>query len=136
VAPVTRIGPGVYRVESDGRQHVVYVAGRQGELWAFWNGEVFHDRHDRHDAGHDAGPERVEHDQAHTPQALSSPMPATVVKVFVVPGAAVTRGDTLIALEAMKMEMPIRADRNGVVKAIHCREGELVQSGQTLVELE
>ena len=44
--------------------------------------------------------------------------------------------DVLIALEAMKMELPIRAPRDGVVKAVHCQPGELVQPGQVLLDLE
>ena len=67
---------------------------------------------------------------------LGPPMPATVVRIAVKPGDAVRAGDVLIALEAMKMELPIRAPRDGVVTAIHCRQGELVQPGTTLIELE
>ena len=67
--------------------------------------------------------------------ALSPPMPATVVRILVQTGARVAAGDVLIALEAMKMELGIRAPHDGVVKAIHCREGDLVQPGAALVEL-
>jgi len=41
-----------------------------------------------------------------------------------------------VLLEAMKMELPIRAPREGRVKALHCRPGELVQPGTALVDLE
>jgi biotin carboxyl carrier protein len=67
--------------------------------------------------------------------ALSAPMPATVVRILVAPGATVANGDLLIALEAMKMELGIRAPHDGVVAAIRCREGELVQPGVPLVEM-
>ena len=67
--------------------------------------------------------------------ALSPPMSATVVRILVKPGATVAAGDVLIALEAMKMELGIRAPRAGTVTAIHCREGELVQPGTPLVTL-
>ena len=50
--------------------------------------------------------------------------------------AAVSEGDTLIVLEAMKMELPIKAPRGGVVKAVHCAKGDLVQPGVNLLELE
>jgi 3-methylcrotonyl-CoA carboxylase alpha subunit len=63
-------------------------------------------------------------------------MPATVVKVLVAPGQAVRHGDTLVVLEAMKMELPIRAPGDATVKAVNCREGELVQPDRALVELE
>lgn len=68
--------------------------------------------------------------------ALTSPMPATVRKIAVAPGATVKKGDTLLVLEAMKMELPVRAPSDGVVQSISCREGELVQAGVTLVEME
>lgn len=69
-------------------------------------------------------------------EGLAAPMPATVIKLLVEPGAQVQRGDVLLLLEAMKMELPIRAPRDGRVKALHCRAGELVQPGTPLVDLE
>jgi 3-methylcrotonyl-CoA carboxylase alpha subunit len=68
--------------------------------------------------------------------ALSAPMPATVIAVNVEPGQAVLRGDVLITLEAMKMELAINAPRDGRVRRVACRAGELVQPGAPLVELE
>lgn len=68
--------------------------------------------------------------------SLTAPMPATVIRVNVIPGAAVKKGDTLIVLEAMKMELPIRAPADGTVASITCTEGQLVQPGVPLVELE
>ncbi len=65
-----------------------------------------------------------------------SPMPATVVAIHAAAGQAVTEGDTLILLEAMKMELPIKAPRSAVVKAVHCAQGELVQPGVNLIEFE
>jgi biotin carboxyl carrier protein len=68
--------------------------------------------------------------------ALRPPMSATVVRIHVAVGATVAEGDPLVVLEAMKMELPIRAPRAGVVTAIHCREGELVTPTTVLVDLE
>jgi len=68
--------------------------------------------------------------------AFTPPMSATVVRIAVKPGDAVKDGDVLIALEAMKMELPIRAPRDGVVRAVNCKQGELVQPGDVLLELE
>lgn len=67
---------------------------------------------------------------------VMSPMPATVVAIKTAAGETVNAGDTVIVLEAMKMELPIKAPRSGTVKAIHCAKGELVQPGITLIELE
>ena len=63
-------------------------------------------------------------------------MPATVTAVIVEPGATVTAGDTLIRLEAMKMELAIRAPADGRITAVHCNIGDLVQPGRPLVVLE
>ena len=68
--------------------------------------------------------------------SLSAPMPATVVRVNTQVGASVKRGDTLLVLEAMKMELPVRATADGKVTAVHCRVGELVQPGSPLVEID
>jgi len=67
---------------------------------------------------------------------LAAPMPATVIRILVEAGQTVARGDTLVLLEAMKMEMPIKAPRDGRVAAIRCQPGELVQPGSPLIELE
>ena len=67
--------------------------------------------------------------------ALRPPMSATVTRIAVKPGDAVKAGDLVIALEAMKMELPIRAPHDGVIKAVHCREGDLVQPGQQLIDM-
>jgi biotin carboxyl carrier protein len=62
-------------------------------------------------------------------------MPATVLKVLVAVGARVKKGETLVILEAMKMELPLRASVDATVTAVGCREGELVQPETVLVEL-
>jgi acetyl/propionyl-CoA carboxylase alpha subunit len=68
--------------------------------------------------------------------SLTAPMPATVIEIKVAPGDAVKQGDILIVLEAMKMELPVRAPGDGRVKAIHCRPGDLVQPETALIDLE
>jgi biotin carboxyl carrier protein len=67
---------------------------------------------------------------------LESPMPGVVTRVMVEAGEEVTRGQPLLALEAMKMEHVIRAPRDGRVKRIAVRPGEMVSNGVPLVELE
>jgi biotin carboxyl carrier protein len=126
---VVRIGDGVYRVEIDGRAEVVFVAGPPTNRWAFWNGLMF--RGSRTDQT-SAARLRARRD-AH--QELSAPMPATVLKVLVTPGTQVKKGETLVILEAMKMELPLRAPADATVSAVRCREGELVQPEAILVEL-
>jgi biotin carboxyl carrier protein len=127
-ATITPIGKGMYRVEENGRAELVYAAGPPGDRWAFWNGNVFHRPAGRREA------DRRRHVETH--QALTAPMPATVLKISVEPGQTVRKGDTLLVLEAMKMELPVRAAADGIVRAVLCREGELVQAGAALAELE
>ncbi len=67
---------------------------------------------------------------------LKSPMPGKIFKVLKKIGDKVEKGETILILEAMKMEHSIRADVNGVIKKISFKEGELVQGGVILVELE
>ncbi len=126
---VTRIGDGVYRVEDHGRADIVYVAGTAEDRWAFWNGRVFR-------GGRVAAPRAARRSgSADTAQALTAPMPATVISIRVQPGTAVKKGDTVVILEAMKMELPIRSPADATGTAVHCREGELVQPDAVLVEL-
>jgi acetyl-CoA carboxylase biotin carboxylase subunit len=69
-------------------------------------------------------------------EPLVAPMPATVARIQATVGQQVSRGETLLILEAMKMELPVRAPSDGRVTAIHCREGELVQPGLALIEMD
>jgi 3-methylcrotonyl-CoA carboxylase alpha subunit len=84
----------------------------------------------------EAGQSRAPRRKSPHAGAMAAPMPATVVKILVEPGQKVAEGTTVLVLEAMKMELPIRAPRAGVVKAVGCTQGELVQPGVTLIELE
>jgi biotin carboxyl carrier protein len=112
----------------------VCIAGSPGDRWAFWHGHVFHDA--QRASNVDAGSAAARARRAHSAHALTAPMPATVIKVLVTPGSTVKKGDTVILLEAMKMELPLRAPADATVRAVHCREGELVQPDATLIELE
>lgn len=67
---------------------------------------------------------------------LTSPMPGKIFKIIKEVGAAVSKGETILILEAMKMEHSIRADKDGKVKTIMFKTGELVQGGVTLAEVE
>jgi biotin carboxyl carrier protein len=125
---ITRIANGEYLVEVDGRLERVYVARAAHDRWAFWNGHVYRDRVT-------APPARVRRDRHAGTQAISAPMPATVLKVLVNEGQSVKKGDTLVVLEAMKMELPIRATGDAVVTAVRCAQGDLVQADVTLIEL-
>ena len=68
--------------------------------------------------------------------SVKAPMPGLVLEVSVAPGQAVQKGDTLLILEAMKMENVIKAAGEGVVKAIPAVKGQAVEKGQVLIEFE
>ncbi len=68
--------------------------------------------------------------------ALASPMPGTVAAVNVHEGESVAAGDTLIVVEAMKMEHGIVAPTAGTVSAVHAAVGDTVEADEPLVEIE
>lgn len=68
--------------------------------------------------------------------AIRAPMPGKVIKVNVSEGQEVRKNQSLLIVEAMKMENEIRSAVEGIVKKIHVAAGELVDSEKTLVELE
>jgi acetyl/propionyl-CoA carboxylase alpha subunit len=129
-ASVNRIAPGVLRVAVDGRLHTVYVAGPPDDRWVFWDGRVFRpgnrlgEQTSLRQAGV-AGPTLI----------VAAPMPATVISILARPERRVGKNETLVVLEAMKMELPLRAAADAIVEAVHCREGELVGAGQALVTM-
>jgi 3-methylcrotonyl-CoA carboxylase alpha subunit len=63
-------------------------------------------------------------------------MPGRVVALLVAPGAAVTKGQPMMVIEAMKMEHTIAAPRDGVVAVINFAAGEAVEEGAELIALE
>ena len=139
---VTRIADGTYRVEHEGRNDIMYVAGPMADRWIFWKGHVFRGEWGGPDkvrpgsaslAGPDnvggAGPDKAR------PTSVIAPMPARVIRILVQPGSAARKGETLLVLEAMKMELPVRAPADAIVTAVHCREGDLVQADAVLIDL-
>lgn len=68
--------------------------------------------------------------------SVKCPLPGTVLSVKVAVGDTITKGQTLVILEAMKMENNIDADRGGVVKQILVQQGATVMEGDTLLVIE
>ena len=68
-------------------------------------------------------------------QTIVSPMPGTILRLEVSIGDTITKGDTLMILEAMKMENEILAPSDGVVKQLNVSQGSSVNSGDILAVL-
>lgn len=67
---------------------------------------------------------------------LFTQMPGKVVKIMSKVGDKVEKGQTLIILEAMKMENEIKSGTSGVVKAIHVKAGDALENGVLMMEVE
>lgn len=65
---------------------------------------------------------------------LMAEMPGQVLEVLVTPGETVVAGQTLVLLEAMKMELRVTAPAAGRVHRVHCTVGQVVERGQVLIE--
>ena len=67
--------------------------------------------------------------------SLEAPMPGRILGVRTAVGATVRKGDTLVLVEAMKMEHAVRAPKDGTVTRILVTEGQMVGLGDVLVEM-
>lgn len=67
---------------------------------------------------------------------LTAPMPGLVRTVSVGVGDVVHKGQTLLTIEAMKMEIRIQAPKNGNVKMLHVKQGQTVEREQILIEVQ
>jgi glutaconyl-CoA decarboxylase len=67
---------------------------------------------------------------------MKSPLPGKILKVFAAPGKAFKRGDTLLVIEAMKMENEILAPRDCVVGEVHVEVSQSVKTGEPLLRME
>jgi len=68
--------------------------------------------------------------------AVIAPLPGTITNIMVKAGQSVKSGDTLVTMEAMKMENAIKAERDCTVKAVLVSQGQSVLQGDALVDVE
>jgi biotin carboxyl carrier protein len=129
VADVQALGGGWFVLTDGDKRWRVAVAADGKATWVFVDGQVA--RIDTPEAAPSRGRPKGRGDGG-----VMAPMPATVIALNVTPGQPVNEGDTLIVLEAMKMELPIKSPRSGTIKAVHCAKGDLVQPGVSLLEIE
>ena len=129
VARAGRTADGTWRlslVDPAGAAHDVEAIADGGDVWTAIDGVV-------RVVAAPAGPRR--RGRAAAAHGLEAPMPATVTRIVAPVGQRVTAGDVLVLLEAMKMELAIRAPHDGTVARIACEAGAIVQPGVPLVEL-
>lgn len=127
---VLAAAPGEVDFRLDGRRRRAWVARNRDSFHVFLDGRVITLRLGGDEAsggGDDSGPGG--------PRVLA-PMPGKVAAVMVEAGAEVERGDTLLLLEAMKMETGVGAPVSGRVSAVHAVAGQTVAMGELLVEIE
>ena len=130
------MGNGVYRLTDDANQRLAYAAGPPQARWVFLEGRVYIIDVSRRGPVASGAAMTRRGPSPDDEMALASPMPATVASINVVAGQDVSQGDVLVMLEAMKMQLPIKAPRDGRVRVVACSPGEIVQPGVPLVELE
>ena len=83
----------------------------------------------------EAAPERSPPRAAASGNAVTAPMQGTVVKVAVADGDTVATGDLIAVIEAMKMENPVTAHRDGVIGSLSVEVGGSVGNGAVLAEI-
>jgi biotin carboxyl carrier protein len=128
-AALRQLGAGEYRLEVDGLAHRAWIAVRGDAIHVHlggrsWTVESVDELAETASAGGGA------------PDTAEAPMPGTVVRVLVQAGDAVTRGQTLLVIESMKMETAIVAWREGVVATVHRPLGSTFNRKAPLVSLE
>lgn len=129
MAEIQSLGGGWYLVSEGEQRWRVAIADGSDATWVFVDGFV--GRLERESPGAARGRAKGRGDSG-----VMAPMPATVVSINAAAGQRVDEGETVIVLEAMKMELPIKSPRSGIVKAVHCATGDLVQPGVTLLEIQ
>jgi biotin carboxyl carrier protein len=122
---VLELAPGEYVLRRDGRQTRCIVAATGDERWIWIEGRVHRVRFETAGRKHTAP----------ATGALVAPMPGQVLRVLVAAGDTVRKDQTLVVLEAMKMQYEIAAPRDGVVSEVNATAGAQVPGGVALVTL-
>ncbi|MGE5776478.1 MAG: acetyl-CoA carboxylase biotin carboxyl carrier protein subunit [Chloroflexota bacterium] len=113
----------------DGKRVTAYVSSDNTKHWVTVNGQTFVLTRPA------AGSGRSRHGTHHAAGELTAPMPGQVRAVNVNEGETVVKGQTLLVLEAMKMEIRVQAPRDGKVKKLFVKQGQTVEREQILVEI-
>lgn len=125
---IVRAKDGVLELLIDGERVTAYVSADEAKRWVTVKGQTLvltkSSGAQRRGSSHDHG------------SGLVAPMPGLVRSVNIAEGEAVSKGQTLLVLEAMKMEIRIQAPRDGLVKKLLVKQGQTVEREQVLIEIE
>jgi biotin carboxyl carrier protein len=80
------------------------------------------------------GAPRVREVGTHAVGTVIAPLPGVIKSVLAQPGQRVAAGDSLLVIEAMKMDNVIRAPREGIIEIVHVAEGHRIAHGQPMVQ--
>lgn len=130
-AQISAAGEGEGRLTLDGRVVQFFFArdGKAIELWIEGRTYRFHAAAGRRRLASQPGKLAVSGD-------IKAPMPGTILKVNVAPGAVVAANEPLIVMVSMKMEMTLAAPRAGRVASVACATGQMVEMHAVLAVLE
>ncbi len=118
------------RLHSGGTATLAYVARDANSVWVAVGGQTWKlPRPDQPRARRRAG-------AGDAAQVVTPPMPGQVIQIAVAVGDAVTKGQTVAVVSAMKMETPLAAPHAGRVTAIHTEVGAQVNPGDVLVDID
>jgi biotin carboxyl carrier protein len=132
-ADIQPISPNSLSMIAEGRSHIIHFARERETLHLFHNGRHFTVQEPSSEGSvAAAGGAKSREDML----KVSAPMPGKVIKVSVEEGASVREKQTLVIVEAMKMENEVKADLNCRVKKVCCTAGDLVDVTTVLIELE
>ena len=133
---VASVGPtGPYSLLLDDRSYEGYVEVVEGGFRVILGGQVFHITVEEAARARLHGLAGASHHHE-GPTAVAAPMPGLVIGLPVTVGQSVKRGETVVILQAMKMENELRAPRDGTVKEIKVNAGDTVAMGQALLTLD
>ncbi len=124
---LTRLGDDAFLVEADSRKRRVHLVSGEHDVALFGDGESWHFGLIDPLVGEDevtGGGDRI-----------VAPMPGLVKLLHAVPGTAVARGETLVVMEAMKMELTLAAPRDGTIAEVLVSQGEQVIEGAVLLAM-
>lgn len=132
-ADIQSISPNMLSIIVNGRSHSVYFARDRERLHVFINGCHFSVQEPSSEG---AASSRKGSKSMEDMLKISAPMPGKVIKISVEEGEEVREKQTLVIVEAMKMENEIKAELNCRVKKICCQPGDLVDVTNILIQLE